>query len=71
MRINKKTILSVALFLIALAIIIGCNVSYKFGTVALVGLMVLCVCLILCGLTAITVEITILIKDVISELPHC
>ena len=42
MRINKKTILSVAL-------------------------LVLCVCLILCGLTAITVEITVLIKDVINK----
>ena len=67
MRINKKIILSVALFVIALAIIIGCNISYKFGTIALIGLMALCVCLILCGLIAIAVEITILIKDAINE----
>ena len=67
MRINKKIILSVALFVIALAIIIGCNISYKFGTIALIGLMALCVCLILCGLIDIAVEITILIKDAINE----
>lgn len=67
MEINKKTILSVASFAIIFAIIIGCNISYKFGTIALIGLMALCVCLILCGLIAIAVEITILIKDAINE----
>lgn len=67
MKINKKTILIMASLVIALAIIIGCNVSCKFGAVALVGLMVLCVCLILCGLTAIAVEITILVRDAINE----
>ena len=67
MKINKKTILAVASFIIALAIIIGCNVSYKFGTIALMGLMVLCVCLILCGLTAVIVEIMMIIKDTINE----
>lgn len=67
MKINKKTILIMASLVIALAIIIGCNVSCKFGVVTLVGLMVLCVCLILCGLTAIAVEITILVRDAINE----
>ena len=67
MEINKKTILSVVSFAIIFAIIIGCNVSYKFGAVALIGLMALCVCLILCGLTAVIVEIMMIIKDAINE----
>ena len=67
MEINKKTILAVTSFIIALAIIIGCNISYKFGAIALIGLIVLCVCLILCGLTAVAVEIMMIIKDEINE----